>query len=751
MLRYAKYRQEGDGRDMQKKYKIDQREGFTRYIHEDGPIIGTADAPVLEIDGCIFKDLERTGELLPYEDWRLDAAARAEDLAGRLSIEEIAGLMMYSPHQMVPAYPGGPFSASYDGKPFPESKKRPWEMSDQQKRFLKEDHVRHVLLMIFESAGTAARWNNEMQRYVEALPHGIPVNFSSDPRHGAGSAAAEYKSQAGQVSKWPEGLAMAAAFSPELCRQYAEVVAKEYRALGIATALSPQIDLGTEPRWMRIEDTFGTDPDMVAKLGKAYCDGLQTTEGSRDGWGTESVCAMVKHWPGGGPCESGRDAHYPFGKFAVYPGGCFEEHLKPFAEGAFHLDGPTGQAASVMPYYTVSWNQDQADGQNVGNSYSHYLIHDLLRERYGYDGVVCTDWGITGDPEQEMDSFGSRCYGVEHLSEAERHLRIIENGVDQFGGNDRVAPILEAYRIGCQRYGEKAMRRRMEASAVRLLKNFFRCGLFENPYLDPEESEALVGCKAHQEMGFAAQLRSVVMLKNRRALPVASGKKVYIPDRFIRARKNFFRLTDPEKTVPGASRKIVSDFYEWADTPEEADFALLFIESPLTDGYSKEEREKSGNGYRPVSLQYRPYQAEKARESSIAGGDFREASDNRTYRRKWNTAANESDLDLIIDTKRRMGEKPVVVCVRIHNPMVFAELEPYADAILADFGVQQEAVLTLVSGQAEPSGRLPVQMPADMETVERHCEDKPFDLQPYVDTEGNSYDYGFGLRWSGKI
>ena len=724
---------------MGRNYTVEQKEGFTRYYNEKGPVIGTADAPVIEEDGFIFKDLERTGELLPYEDWRLDDDTRAKDLASRLSIEEIAGLMMYSPHQMVPAYPGGPFTATYDGKTFPESGKKPWEMSDQQKKFLEEDHVRHVLLMLFESAGTAARWNNEMQRFVEALPHGIPINFSSDPRHGAGSASAEYKSQAGQVSRWPEGLAMAATFSPEICRQYAEIVAKEYRALGITTALSPQIDLGTEPRWMRVEDTFGPDPELVTRMGRAYCDGLQTTEGSPDGWGTDSVCAMVKHWPGGGPCEAGRDAHYAYGKFAVYPGGCLEEHLKPFTEGAFHLDGPTGQASAVMPYYTVSWNVDQKDGQNVGNSYSHYLIHDLLREKYGYEGVICTDWGITGDPDPELDSFGSRCYGVEHLSEAERHLRIIENGVDQFGGNDKVAPILEAYRMGCEKYGEEAMRRRMEESAIRLLKNFFRCGLFENPYLDPQESEALVGCREHQETGFAAQLKSVVMLKNHDALPMPAGKKVYIPDRFIKARKNFFRMPEPEKRMPGASREIVSEFYSWAETPEEADFALVFIESPLTDGYRE--------GYQPISLQYRPYHAEEAREKSIAGGDFRESSDNRSYRGKWNQAANESDLDLVIDTKKRMGDKPVIVCVRVHNPMVFAELEPYADAIFAEFGVQQEAILNLVSGKAEPRGRLPVQMPADMKTVELHCEDRPFDLEPYTDSDGNRYDYGFSLGW----
>ena len=126
---------------------------------------------------------------------------------------------------------------------------------------------------------------------------------------------------------------------------------------------------------------------------------------------------------------------------------------------------------------------------NVGNSYSEYMIKDLLREKYGYEGVVCTDWDITGDPDQDLDAFGSRCYGVEDLSVAQRHLRIIMNGVDQFGGNQDKEPVMEAYRIGCDLYGEETMRRRMEESAVRILMNIFRTGLFENPYLEEEESK----------------------------------------------------------------------------------------------------------------------------------------------------------------------------------------------------------------------------------------------------------------------
>ena len=727
------------------------QKNYRLYKNPDGPDIGTTSAPVLEQDGLYFKDAARTGSLLPYEDWRLDDQTRAQDLASRLSIEEIAGLMMYSPHQMVPSLPGEPFPATYDGKPFLESGKEKWTLTDQQIQFLEKDHIRHVLVMKLEDAETVAKWSNQMQQAAEALPWGIPVNVSSDPRHGASKAGAEYKSGGGEVSKWPEGLGMAATFSPELCRQFGNAISKEYRALGITTALSPQVDLATEPRWMRFEDTFGTHPDQVTELGKIYCDSLQTTQGSPDGWGKDSVCAMAKHWPGGGPCEGGRDAHYAFGKYAVYPGNNLKTHLKPFLQGAFHLDGPTGSVSAIMPYYTVSWNQDTKNGKNVGNSYSEYLISDLLRKTYSYEGIVCTDWGITGDPAPVMDSFGSRCFGVESLTEAERHLLAIENGVDQFGGNSRIEPILEAYRLGCEKYGEQVMRARMEASAVRLLKNIFRCGLFENPYLDPEESKKIVGCETFSQAGYQAQLQSVVMVKNQGALPLTEGKKVYIPSRTIQARKNFFRGMDPQRTVDPVEDSLVEKYYHRVDTPQEADFALVFVESPLSDGYSQQDADQGENGYVPVSLQYRPYVAREARETSIAGGDFRENFTNRSYRGKTGTAANEGDLDLILDTKAVMGDKPVIVCLRMHNPTVPKEWEAAADGILIDFGVQKQAIFDLVSGAAEPSGLLPVEIPANMETVEHHSEDVPFDLDVYVDQAGNAYGYAFGMNWNGVI
>lgn len=725
-----------------------KKDGYYLYENKNGITIGTANQQIKEKDGFVFRNLSKEEELLPYEDWRLDVTTRAKDLASRLSVKQIAGLMLYSSHQSVPADKTTPFPGTYQGKSFEESDCEAWQLTDEQKEFLELDDVRHVLLMRMKNTQDVVRWNNELQKQAESLPYGIPVNLSTDPRHGAKAGDAEFQISGGDVSKWPEGIGMAALFSPKTCKRFAEIASKEYRALGICTALGPQIDLATEPRWMRYQGTFGMDKDFVIEMVKAYCDGLQTTEEKADGWGKDSVAAMVKHWPGGGTGEAGRDAHYAFGAYAIYPGDNFEAHKEVFTEGAFQLNGPTKCAASVMPYYTVSWNQDKNNKENVGNAYSEYLIHDLLRGEHEFDGVVCTDWGIMEEPASTIDSFGSRCFNQENLSEEERYLKVIVNGVDQFGGINKSDSIIKAYELGVKRYGEEAMRSRMEESAVRLLKNSFRCGLFDNPYLDAYESKQIVGAKEYVEEGYQAQLKSVVLLKNQNhCLPIKEKCKVYIPNRNIKATKNFFRRLDPEKTIVPVEKALVSDYFEQVFSPEEADVAIVFIESPISDPY----REDEGNGYVPISLQYRPYIAKEARKESIAGGDFRENFTNRSYKDKTNTIANEQDLDNIIDTKKRMGEKPVIVSLRMNNPTVLAELEPYADAILVEFGVQNRVIFDLITGKAEPNGLLPLQIPKDMDTVEKHCEDLPFDLEPYTDTLGNMYDYGYGLDFKQRI
>jgi beta-glucosidase len=715
----------------------------------------TSGVKLLTVDRFAFKDLNRNGKLDLYEDWRKSADVRAKDLASKLTTEQIAGLMLYSAHQAIPSGSTRFGSSTYNGKPYGDSGAKPYDLSDQQIKFLTEDNLRHVLITSVESPEVAALWNNKVQSLCESIGFGIPANNSSDPRHRSISDAEYNVGSAGQISMWPGSLGMAATFDPAVVKQFGQIAAMEYRALGISTALSPQIDLATEPRWSRFNGTFGENPRLSADMARAYVDGFQTSLNGKvisDGWGFTSVNTMVKHWPGGGPEEGGRDAHFAFGKYAVYPGNNLADHLIPFTEGAFKLEDETKMASAVMPYYTISYGIDTKYNENVGNSYSKYIINDLLRGKYGYDGVVCTDWGVTND-ERAVDGFGSTCWGAEKLSVAERHYKIIMAGVDQFGGNNDAGPVIEAYRMGVKEFGENFMRSRMEQSAIRLLRNIFRVGLFENPYLNVEETRKCVGNTEFMKAGYEAQIKSIVMLKNRnKVLPVDKQKTVYIPKRLTSAGRDFFGGLTPGSVNYPININIVSKYFRVTDNPTEADFALVIIRSPNSgSGYDANEVKKGGNGYVPISLQYRPYEAVEARDPSIAGGDPLESFTNRTFRNKTITTSNASDLDMVLDTRKVMKDKPVIVSVAISKPMVFNEFEKDADAIITTFEVQDQAILDIITGVYEPTGLLPSQMPADMKTVELQKEDVPYDMTCHVDSEGNIYDFGFGLNWNGVI
>lgn len=712
---------------------------------------------IIQVDGLAFKDLNKNGKLDIYEDWRKPVAERAKDLAAKMTVEQMAGLMLYSRHQAIPAQEAGMFTGTYNGKPFSKSGAKSSDLSDQQIGFLTKDNLRHVLMTSVESPTVAATWNNNIQALVEGIGMGIPANNSSDPRNGANKDAEYNAGSGGAISQWPEELGLAATFDAGITAQFGNIAAQEYRAMGIATALSPQIDLATEPRWNRFVGTFGEDPKLATDMARAYVDGFQTPKkavNTYNGWGHQSVNAMVKHWPSGGPEEAGRDAHFAYGKFAVYPGNNFETHLKPFTEGAFQLNGSTKKASAVMPYYTISFGQDKKNGENVGNGFSKYIITDLLRDKYNYDGVVCTDWLITADEGPKPDVFAGKSWGVESLTVAERHYKVLMAGVDQFGGNNDIKPVLEAYQMGIKEQGEAFMRKRFEQSAVRLLLNIFRVGLFENAYLDPNETKAIVGKPEFMKAGYDAQLKSVVLLKNQnKTLPITKGKTVYIPKRTTPAGVNFFGQPSPEKTEYPVNLELIKKYYTVTDDPNKADFALVFIKSPISNGYSRADREAGGNGYVPISLQLSDYTAVDARTQSIAAGDpvIDPTINNRSYVNKTSKSSSYPDLNTILDTKKAMKDKPVLVAVSVSNPMIFSDFEKNVDVILGEFGVQVEALLDIVSGKTEPSGLLPLQMPANMSTVEKQLEDVPHDMIPYQDTVGNVYDFGFGLNWKGVI
>lgn len=700
----------------------------------DGAQLGYSPVSGVKIiyqDGLAFKDLNRNNQLDVYEDWRLGPGIRAKDLALQIDIEQIAGLMLYSPHMIV----------------------NDSLLSEKIRICLLDDKMRHILVTKVKNAYTAAVWHNNLQALAEAQPFGIPTNNSSDPRNYIEADGEFNAGSGGDISLWPREVGLAATFDMDIIRRHGEIASTEYRALGITTTLSPQIDLSTDPRWRRFYGTFSEDADLCTDIARVYTDAFQTTKESETGWGANSVNCMAKHWPGGGTGESGRDAHYCFGQYGVYPGNNFEEHLKPFTEGALNLSGATSQAAAIMPYYTISYGIDPS-GKNVANGFSRYIITDLLRDKYQYNGVICTDWTITAD-NPRVETMNGKPWGVEHLSVAQRHFEAIYAGCDQFGGNDDKEPILEAYELWCAKFGKESAEKRFRESAERLLLNFFRVGIFENPYVNPHHTAKIVGCEEFVAEGYDAQLKSIVMLKNHNnSLPLKKGLKVYMPKRHYPASIGFFSRNKPNKEYYDYPIDIatINKYYSFTDNPAEADFALVYIFSPEGNwGYSETDVKQGGTGYIPISLQYEDYTATASRANSIAGGDIKEDFTNRTYLGKCDKTYNRDDMLQVIETKKLMGDKPVVLLIQPARPFVPAEIEPYADAILLGFGVKDDAYLDIACGDFEPYGLLPLQLPKDMLTVESQHEDVGRDMDCYIDADGNAYDFAFGLNWKGVI
>src|SRR5258706_1895050 len=341
-------------------------------------------------------------------------------------------------------------------------------------------------------------------------------------------------------SQWCETLGFAAIADAELVKQFADIVRKEYLAVGIRVALHPQIDLATEPSWPRISNTFGEDAQLTARLTKAYIEGFQG-----EVIGPHSVACMTKHFHGGGPQNEGLDPHFEFQKGQIYPGNNFDYHLIPF-EAAF-----AAKTAAIMPYYGVPI--DQSD-ENVAMSFNKMIITGLLREKCKYDGVVCTDWGLITDTPMPDTVWPARAWGVEHLTQIERVHKALEAGVDQFGGESCPEYVVELVKTG------RLSEARLDQSVRRLLRLKFQLGLFDNPFVDETQVLQVLRDPASIAAGSASQSQAMTLLKNdEHILPLQGQPKVFV--------KNM----DPS---------VVAQYAEVVADPADADFAILRLATP---------------------------------------------------------------------------------------------------------------------------------------------------------------------------
>lgn len=715
-----------------------------------------------EVDGSTyaFKDMNANGELDPFEDWRLEPSERAADLAEDLTIEQISGLMLFSSHERSPA----------DG------------LTEPQETYLAESHLRNVLNAGPSGVEDNVTWVNAMQAYVESLatadaPY-VPANFSSDPRSEAG-ANDGYTTAGEGVSLWPSILGLASTFSPETVEDFGRVVSAEYRSLGISNALSPQIDLATEPRWLRVSGTLGENPELASELAAAYVEGFQGTydaDGNLVGFGLGSVPTTIKHAPGDGAGEGGRESHTSVGKYAVFPGNNFDAHASVFAAAS--------DALAMMTNYSIMVDGDGEPilgREAVGTAYSAERMA-VIRDEIGFKGAIVTDWGVMTGANDE-GAFIATAWGAEDLEPAERFYQVLSHGTDMFGGVNDSTLILEAYELWTERFeaGEIDVDAdtRWQESGTRILTNYFAPGLFDSPFVELEKSLEIVGAAASVEAGYNAQLDSVVLVKNDGVITAGadwSDKTVYIPHTSDKGHGGLFGPpaytegpTIDVATAEGIFGAVLTDEVELDDdgnivsitAPDvsDADLVLVGMRSPNNgNNFSASGVDAETGEWYPFSLQWRPYTADgdNVRKTSIAGDTLEDGSkQNRSYFGNTSRISNEADLDAFERALEAVdvagSDIPVVVLVKANNPVVPTEFEADADAVLVGFGVSESALIDVLIGAHEPQGRLPIGFPASMDAVEAQQEDVGEDMKTYVDSAGNDWKFGFGLNYSGVI
>lgn len=610
-------------------YTIKSKRSTSAYMATLGP-----EAPTLYDNGVAYRDLNKNGSKDVYESVEAPIDERVDDLISQMTIEEKAGTLFIN---MIGVHPdGGLMESPVLSDPFSLLMAPTTEMVIGK-------HMNHFNIRAAYSKEVMLNWYNALQKMGERSRLGIPITIASDPRHGVPSTfgASIYTPF---FSKWPSALGFGAIGDSTLVTKHAEVVRKEYAAIGIKVALGPMADVATEPRWTRINGTFGEDASLNAKLASAYIKGLQG-----DSIDVNSVLAMVKHFPGSGPLDDGKDSHFPPGTQS-YKGGQFNYHLKPF-EAAFEAG-----AGSVMPYYSVP---NGITSENVAAAYNREIITDLLRGKYQFDGIVCTDWGIVSDIKFLGLLFKpASAHGVEELSIEERLVKIIDAGVDMIGGESlfiEMTNVLENKLISEER---------IDTSLRRILKEKFRLGLFDNPYLSEENLE-IYSNNEHIELGLEAQRKSLVLLKNEgQILPLPKEKKIHLYG------------FDPE---------MVSEFN--AVSLEEADIVVVKVQTPQGEGV----------------------EAESLMQKLLEGG-----------RLDYTTEQLDELLPILTS-------KPSILVANLQRPAILTEMDEVAKAVIADFDVSESLILGLIFGDFSPSGKLPIQLPSSMQSVYDQTEDVPFD------------------------
>lgn len=782
-IRYTSAAQWADAHDgvIPAPYALEVGESITdRYLepvvfhNENGPDIGVTTCGVIVRDGLYFKDMDNSGELAPYKDWRLSPEERAKDMVAHLRLDQQAGLVLNTLFN-TPVAPTRAEAAGADGKPEfgkiykhhdPDEKPIPGPLPGMTMSIDDADVLdKHITAGVYRGdmhceAGMVALYHNagtQMLEY-EACKGGVAIPYSlhTNPIN----------------IGYPDSLGIGAAVlgdgNADFVYEMADTDRKMMKAEGLHIMYGPQVDVATDPRWPRTNGTYGERTDVTSDITEALIKGYQNGD---DGLNEGSVVLTVKHFPGDAPSENGFEPHVPIGQWRIYrtPGSMEKYHLPPFQRAFDH------KASSIMPDYSriaadgravpQTYRGEVTSTEAVPSAYSRELLTDLARNKMGFDGYINSDSGITS----------VQIYGVEDLTVPQRYAKAISAGTDVIGGNTDPENIIKAVEDGLLPKAD------LDRASYNRLLSLFRTKRVDNPYLDPDQADQARqdNFDGARKKAYEANQKAVVLVKNHGGvLPLAKEKKVCIVT-FKGVDSGFAKMAQAMGAGLGSAnadealRKTLAEAFEKKGytvvaTPEEADVLYLHV-WPISNGV--------------VFYQF----AMPVIEMGEIVTDERETNKSQKKTGKQVTVTTLKDVEKIrelADAIHARGGKVVGTCV-VNNPWLLDKLEPYCDALTIQYTVSTVALnnalnaqVDIISGDFAPTGKLSLTMvsdPAVIAITEQEIDgvvheicaspnDVPgYDKDPYIDpailagvrggsyaycdADGNYYRSGFGLNY----
>ena len=782
-IRYTSAAQWADARDgvIPAPYALEAGESITdRYLepvvfhNENGPDIGVTTCGVIVRDGLYFKDMDNSGELAPYKDWRLSPEERAKDMVAHLRLDQQAGLVLNTLFN-TPVAPTRAAATGANGKlemskiykhHDPDEKPIPGPLPGMTMSIDDADVLdKHITAGVYRGdmhceAGMVALYHNagtQMLEY-EACKGGVAIPYSlhTNPIN----------------IGYPDSLGIGAAVlgecNADFVYEMADTDRKMMKAEGLHIMYGPQVDVATDPRWPRTNGTYGERTDVTSDITEALIKGYKNGD---DGLNEGSVVLTVKHFPGDAPSENGFEPHVPIGQWRIYrtPGSMEKYHLPPFQRAFDH------KASSIMPDYSriaadgravpQTYRGEVTSTEAVPSAYSKELLTDLARNKMGFDGYINSDSGITS----------VQIYGVEDLTVPQRYAKAISAGTDVIGGNTDPENIIKAVEEGLLPKAD------LDRASYNRLLSLFRTKRVDNPYLDPDQADQARqdNFDGARKKAYEANQKAVVLVKNHGGvLPLAKEKKVCIVT-FKGVDSGFAKMAQAMGAGLGSAnadealRKTLAEAFEKKGytvvaTPEEADVLYLHV-WPISNGV--------------VFYQF----AMPVIEMGEIVTDEREINKSQKKTGKQVTVTTLKDVEKIrelADAIHARGGKVVGTCV-VNNPWLLDKLEPYCDALTIQYTVSTVALnnalnaqVDVISGDFAPTGKLSLTMvsdPAVIAITEQEIDgvvreicaspnDVPgYDKDPYIDpailagvrggsyaycdADGNYYRSGFGLNY----